>query len=57
MTKAGKICTAAVSAGWIIKNRSVSVASSYIISGDADLSVGNISFDGMMLIKGNVTRN
>jgi uncharacterized protein (DUF342 family) len=36
------------------KNRTVSVASRYVISGDADLSVGNISFDGDVVIKGNV---
>ena len=36
------------------KNRSVTVSSCYTVSGDADLSVGNISFNGDVLIKGNV---
>lgn len=36
------------------KNRTVTVASRYVISGDADLSVGNISFDGDVVIKGSV---
>ena len=36
------------------KNRAVTVSSCYNIKGDADLSVGNITFDGDVVIKGNV---
>ena len=36
------------------KNRTVTVSSCYTISGDADLSTGNITFDGDVIIRGNV---
>lgn len=36
------------------KNNTVTVSSCYTVSGDADLSVGNVRFDGDVVIKGNV---
>ncbi len=36
------------------KHRTVTVSSCYNIPGDADLSVGNITFDGDVVVKGNV---
>jgi uncharacterized protein (DUF342 family) len=36
------------------KNRTVTVSTCYTVGGDADLSVGNIRFNGDVLIKGNV---
>lgn len=36
------------------KNRTVIVSSCYTVAGDADLSTGNITFDGDVIIKGNV---
>ncbi|MGI5970213.1 MAG: DUF342 domain-containing protein [Oscillospiraceae bacterium] len=36
------------------RNQTVTVSSCYNVNGDADLSVGNISFDGDVVVKGNV---